>query len=468
MLLFSVAFALRLIPVLLTIDLPIGLDDMFQYDMLARNLAAGNGFRWYGADDLALVRRFINVDLLLPADYDPRGVLTSFRAPLYPFFLAGIYGLVNAAWRFFAARLAQALLGASLAPLTVLLARELFPEQPKLAQLSGWLIALYPTLWLYPIALATENLFFPLVTLALIALLRAVTNGGWQGYALAGLAFGLAALTRSVILAVMPLVAIWLTLQPGLWRERLRPMLVLAAACTLTITPWVARNSLLHGKLTGIESSMGYNLHMGYHPEANGTFTFGPSLELLPYIDDLQRDQAGRELAWGYIQADPEVVPVRAAQKLGHFFDLELRPLIYFYSNGLLGYLPPFLLGLGLAVFGLPWPLLMIGAVLGALAQPLNKPARLTLLIAAGYLLPHLAIMAESRFHLVMLPVVAIFAARAWTERGAIVKLRGRRLTLAVVMIGLLVLNWGSKIARDGEQYATLFGPNGNAAYFDY
>ena len=40
-----IALILRLIPVILARGLGIGLDDMFQYDMLARSLAAGNGFR---------------------------------------------------------------------------------------------------------------------------------------------------------------------------------------------------------------------------------------------------------------------------------------------------------------------------------------------------------------------------------------------------------------------------------------
>jgi hypothetical protein len=47
-----------LIPViLLRAGLGIGLDDMFQYDMLARSLVAGNGFRWYAQEDLEPARR---------------------------------------------------------------------------------------------------------------------------------------------------------------------------------------------------------------------------------------------------------------------------------------------------------------------------------------------------------------------------------------------------------------------------
>jgi hypothetical protein len=49
---FLVALVVRLIPVIMARDLGIGLDDMFQYDMLARSIVAGDGYRWYAQDDL--------------------------------------------------------------------------------------------------------------------------------------------------------------------------------------------------------------------------------------------------------------------------------------------------------------------------------------------------------------------------------------------------------------------------------
>src|SRR5512141_3479704 len=118
---YIVALVFRLIPVILARGLGIGLDDMFQYDMLARSLAAGNGFRWYAQTDLNQLAAYVHFDLTSVKDYDPvRGIPTSFRAPLYPTFLAIVYffsGTGSA--RFFAARLAQAIfLGAPLAPLT--------------------------------------------------------------------------------------------------------------------------------------------------------------------------------------------------------------------------------------------------------------------------------------------------------------------------------------------------------------
>src|SRR5215208_6601022 len=127
---FIVALVLRLIPVILARGLGIGLDDMFQYDMLARSLSAGNGFRWYAQEDLNQLASYVDFDLSSVKEYDPiRGIPTSFRAPLYPTFLALVYVFSGTGFsRFFAARLAQVIfLGAPLAPLTYWVAQKLFP-----------------------------------------------------------------------------------------------------------------------------------------------------------------------------------------------------------------------------------------------------------------------------------------------------------------------------------------------------
>src|SRR5512143_3807491 len=127
---YVIALVLRLIPVILARGLGIGLDDMFQYDMLARSLVSGNGYRWYAQKDLNQLAAYVNFDLSSVKEYDPvRGIPTSFRAPLYPAFLAMVYFFSGTGFsRFFAARLAQAIfLGAPLAPLTYWVALRLFP-----------------------------------------------------------------------------------------------------------------------------------------------------------------------------------------------------------------------------------------------------------------------------------------------------------------------------------------------------
>jgi hypothetical protein len=482
---FLVALVLRLIPVILARGLGIGLDDMFQYDMLARSLAAGHGFRWYAQADLNQLAAFVNFDLSSVKEYDPDlGIPTSFRAPLYPTFLALVYvfsGMDSS--RFFAARLAQAIfLGAPLAPLTYWVAKRLFPlssfmkeergkNQERAARLAAWVVACYPMLLVYPLGLGTENPFFLLLLTSFLFLLNASHHPTSTNFLLAGLFLGLTALTRSVILPFAGLAGLWVWFH----LKQRRGAILFGFAFALTIFPWVARNSLLHHRLTGIETSMGYNLYLGYHPQGNGSFVFGPSLDLLPILDDAERDRIGTQKALEFIQAQPERFIPLAINRLGFFFGLEKRVLMYFYSNNIIGYVPlPLLLTIS-AVLLLPFVFISILAAFG-LAYLRWKPEHILLiLLLLGYILPHVFILSEDRFHLALVPYIAILAAQVWVNGFAPLRVRlqesasGRLLVaLAVFAAFMLTVNWGHELIRDADKIAQLLGPNGNQAHFPY
>jgi 4-amino-4-deoxy-L-arabinose transferase-like glycosyltransferase len=469
---YLLALLLRLVPVLLTRSLGIGLDDMFQYDMLARSLASGNGYRWYALQDLRMLQPYVDFDLTQVA-YDPvRGVPTSFRAPLYPGFLAVVYLVAGTgAGRFFAARLAQAALGALLAPLTYLVARRLFPGEARAAALSAWIVAGYPMLLLYPIGLATENLFFPLMLASFLVLLKATEVPSERHFALAGFLLALTALTRSVIalFAGAAVLWAWFTL------KQRRGALLMALVMLAVVSPWVVRNSLLHHRPSGIESSLGYNLYLGYHPQGDGSFIFGPSLDLLSVLDDAARDRQGTTQALAFIRADPGRVLPLALDRLGFFMGLEKRVLMYFYSNGLVGYLPPAVLLTIAAVILLPFVLVAPAAVAG-LGTLRGKPGELLLLLLLGaYTLPHVLILAEDRFHLALVPYLAALAARVWSGGWRTLGVRWREsrsgrgvVGLVLVAACLLFLNWGLELARDADRIAALLGPNGYQTFFPY
>ncbi len=480
---FIVALVLRLIPVILARGLGIGLDDMFQYDMLARSLAAGNGFRWYAQEDLNQLAAFVDFDLSSVDEYDPMlGIPTSFRAPLYPTFLAIVYSISGTDFsRFFAARLAQAIfLGAPLAPLTYWVAKRLFPlsyslkeergkNVEKSARIAAWVIACYPMLLVYPLGLGTENPFFVLLLSSFLFLLLSIEKPSVIRLLLAGLFLALTTLTRSVIL---PFAVFAFCLLFYLHRKHAIPAIL---SFLLVVSPWIIRNSLLHQKLTGIETSMGYNLYLGYHPQGNGSFVFGPSLDLLTILDDAERDRIGTEKAIEFIQAQPGRVLPLAINRLGFFFGLEKRVLMYFYGNDILGYVPlPLLLTIS-AILLLPFVVIAVSAGLG-LAHLRWRPEHiLLLLLFAGYILPHVFILSEDRFHLALVPYLAILAAQVWDNGLSVLRARWHEssmgkliVTLALCTAVLLIANWGFELVRDADKIAQLLGPNGNQSYFPY
>jgi 4-amino-4-deoxy-L-arabinose transferase-like glycosyltransferase len=468
-----VALVLRLIPVLLSSQLSIGLDDMFQYDMLGRSIVSGNGFRWYAQPDLDLIQQYVQIDLA-GIHYDPRGIETAFRAPLYPAFLALVYFFAGTGpQRFFAVRIVQAFLNALLIPLTYFLARRLFPEKPSVARLAAWAVAFYPILVIFPLALATENLFFILLLGFVLTLVMAAQTRQMRYFVLSGVLIGLTALTRSVILPAGALVALWAWF---LLRERLKA-LALLAAILVVIAPWIVRNSLLYGRLTSIELSMGYNLYVGYHPQSTGTFIYGPSLDLLTIADDAQRERVGTEKAIEFIQADPGRFWYLAVRRLGYFFGLERRALTFFYASNFFGYIPfPLLLMLAL-LFLCPFVIVSCSAAFGLALMRWDRTTLILPLVMGAYLLPHVFLLADDRLHFTLVPLFAILAAVCWTDFvGGWPALQARwqtpagrwALVLAALAVALLFTTWGLELYRDADKLSILFGPTGNMARFTY
>ena len=462
------ALVLRLIPTLLSYDLPIGLDDMFQYDMLARSLAAGDGYRWYAEDDLHLIQQYIDLDFK-GEGYDPRGIVTSFRPPAYPAFLAVIYKIFGFEHRLFAARILQAFLSALLAPLTYLLTKRVFPTSAKAAKWSAVAVSVYPMLVVYPLALATENLLMPLLLGILLMLLKAGETHQTKDYIFVGLLLGFSSLTRSAVSVIVPVAMLW-----AWYYAKDKKALYLIPLFTFLVTvPWAVRNTLLHDKPTYIESTLGYNLYMGYHPDAEGTFQYGVSVDLLPYMDDSERDQVGIQAALEFIKDDPARVPELVLKKLGYFFGIEKRAFSYFYSNNVLGFIPLPILVLVTTVFWLPFVVIGLLAAIGFSFYGWTSNASLVTASVLAYFLPLIFILTDPRMHLPIIPYLAITAAYAWEKRKDIIaktRLASHKTQtiIALTIVGLLVFNWGYEINRDMDKLVALFGPEGNFARFDY
>ena len=165
------------------------------------------------------------------------GIPTAFRPPLYPFLIAML-------WRGDAAPLIplgilQALLGAGTVVLLYHIAHREFGR--RLAIWTAALAAIHPFAAVYTARVMTETLltFFVVV---------GVYFWGTRRSALAGIAFGLAALTHSVVLFFVVSLP-FLALVPA-FRRRLRSHLILAAACFAVVSPWTLRNAVVMHRFT--------------------------------------------------------------------------------------------------------------------------------------------------------------------------------------------------------------------------
>ncbi|HJX39415.1 MAG TPA: glycosyltransferase family 39 protein [Anaerolineae bacterium] len=456
----AVALVLRLIPILLAADMGIALDDMFQYDALAESIRLGQGFTWYG------------------------GIPTAARAPLYPLFLAVVYSLFGHS--FTAARVAQALVASLLPAVVYVLGRRMFSGRVGVA--AAWAVAVYPMFLLYPLGLATENLFFLLVPLTVLCLVMAVDNSRPSYFLLSGLLLALTILTRSVIAVFVVFILPWLWCYGTPGRVAIkRWVLILLPVVALTL-PWSIRNSLLYGRLAFVESSLGFNVYLGYHPQGTGTFDSPIAVDFLERIGAFEHpnletekaaDELGLEEGLRFIREDPGRAAWLLLSKLSHFLRLDKRVLVYFYSNNFLGELSPWALAAIFLVLCLPWVVVLLLSVPGMVLSRLTKETMLIYLLFAYLVGVHVLTMAEPRFHLVMVPFLGIFAAQGAVllrrmkrdyHAGAVQERRSVRwmVALIVLLVILLLVNWAYELHVDMEKLRILFAAGGNTARFTY
>jgi 4-amino-4-deoxy-L-arabinose transferase-like glycosyltransferase len=227
-----------------------GIGDWFFYHWQADDIAAGRGF------DDPFKWRFDHV--LLPSAGHP---------PLYPLALSAISALGGTG------TLAHRLLGLPLGVLTIafvgLLGRRAGGE--RIGLIAAGLCAIYPIMVATDGALMSETLYSPLIALVLLGAWRLLERPAPWVAAATGAAIGLAALTRSEGLLLLPLLAWPAALRGGGPQGgRIVRVLLATAGCLVVIVPWTIRNLDAFGRLVPISNNdstviAGANCDLTYH-----------------------------------------------------------------------------------------------------------------------------------------------------------------------------------------------------------
>lgn len=165
-------------------------------------------------------------------------------APIYSWFLSVIASIFGSeiTWIY----LSQIALTTLTAFLVYRLAYKADGSGPARLALLGF--ALYLPLWIVGLEIHPQMVFLFILILAMILLLKAMDTGKARFYAMAGLAAGLAVLTRSVAIYLpFVLLAVLLFKHPRNWTKHLIFILTFAAV----LMPWTVRNSVnLEGPLS--------------------------------------------------------------------------------------------------------------------------------------------------------------------------------------------------------------------------
>lgn len=359
-----------------------------------------------------------------------------FRAPLYMWVLTGIFALLGE--DLLAARLVQSLFGAATTLLTYLIGRTFVSHRAGLV--AGWVAATYWVMIYYDGELLLESLSTPLNALALwltLRLWRQPVARPWLAAALAGVAYGLAAITRPNIVLFLPVVALLLLWRPPLGAARRLPAVVgLTLGALLPIAPLTAWNTFVEGDFVLIASQGGSSLWIGNNPQSDGATAIIPGTRggwWEGYHDSiaLAEQDAGRPLqasevsdwyaakAWRWMREHPGDALALFVKKLRLLWaDREIgnNHDLHFFAHRF-SWLPQLLP----MTFGFVAPLALIGI------WWLRKRDPAWWLLVA-YLVLYAATIVTffvtARYRMQLLPVLFVFAAAAGLQAIALVRAR--------------------------------------------
>lgn len=323
------------------------------------------------------------------------------RPPLYPSLIAALWWGETAPVT--AVLLLQAVLGAATVALVYLIARERFSRTT--AMLAGIGMVFARSSCLYTAMILTETLFTFLLTLGIFL-------WGRQRSVLAGIVFGLAALTRTTIVPFF-LVLFLLPLLP-LWRRQWRIYITIGIIAVAVSSIWVMRNAITFRRFIPIqESGFGQNLLFGTFETKTlwGQIWTGekwtneqsdhPLAKVGEELDGMGRERERMRIATNRIADDPlHWLVVRAQQYPRLFLDESV-----FYQN------EPFLLMFKGIMFHLCNLIIFALAVFGAFIERARFVSLSHILLFPIFLLLiHLPLWIEPRYSLPIMPMVAILA----------------------------------------------------------
>ena len=366
---------------------------------------------------------------------DTHGTLISLRPPLYPAILAGMYwcfGLENDN----AVRAIQA--GVSL--LTVLLVYRLgvIVYGRRVALWAAALLCFYPSLLAYSNLLLSETYFTFFSVAFTLLVLEAVDRQKLSLLVAAGLAMGLAALTRSILLLFAPLLAVFILLSwKGTWSRRMMAALLPIAVFAAVIAPWTIRNTRVQQTLTTIDVMGGRNAMMGnyeYTPLERSWATVSDvtgdhawyRVLAQDHPDDTARtqgqlDKLALHHALTFVWTHPWLTAQRDLVKLGNFWQLE-REFLAAARDGYFGPLATATsMALAVIVCG-SYAVVILTGIFGACCVP-PVDLRNHCFLLLSILFPcaiHTLIFAHSRYHLPVIPLICVFAAAAIVYRNEI------------------------------------------------
>ncbi|KPL19005.1 MAG: hypothetical protein AMJ92_05430 [candidate division Zixibacteria bacterium SM23_81] len=400
-----------------------------------------------------------------------------FRAPLYAYFLAGIYTLFGHSY--LAARVVQFFIGSLSVLLVYFLGKRTFG--PAVGKIAAALACVNGAFIYFEGELLIPVLIVFLDLVLVLAVLSAQERPAWWRWLGCGAILGLSAIARPNVLLFGAVLVPWVMMRLRRRGLSMKKSLVhisgLLLGTVLTILPVTVRNCAVSGDFVPIASQGGVNFFIGNNQQADGVTAIVPGTRDSwwgGYHDAiaLAEEAEGRSLKasevsnyWfkrglKFVQDDPGAYLRLLLKKLALFWggaEISNNKNIYFYSS-----MTPLLAilirpGPIFCPFGILAPLALVGMLLAWRRK--ERKGQLLTVFVFSYMASVVLFFVNARYRLPVIPFLLPFAAY-----GLVYLFRNRRQARVVPSMGLILalglginLNLaGYPVSRLEDSYARL------------
>ncbi len=380
-----------------------------------------------------------------------------YQDPLYPYFLAFVYSIFGHSYMM--VRIIQAVLGCATGMLIYLLASRLL--NTRVASAAAIIYATYLEFVMFEGMIEKTSLGIFLSTFFLYLLVSGAGNGSTEPkpYLLfaAGFIAALACMVRGNLLIFLPIVVLWLLFR-GAWNRGLlpgiKPAFAFAASALMVISLPSIRNSIIAKEPVLITAQAGQNFYIGNNPTADGSFrpppfmVANPQVERISFSVVLEKKLGGKLSAteasryWFrqsifWIKSKPRDFTRLLWRKCRLFWgSYKLPDNMSWYFMELFSPL--------LRLSPLDYGAIISMAVVGMI---ISIPRRSHLLILYLFIITYsasvIAFFVVSRYRIVILPVLMIFAAASIVRFIELIgSINPRNMLKAAAMFAIFLATW--------------------------
>ncbi len=327
--------------------------------------------------------------------------------PGYPLFLAAVYKVFG--YNNLAPKLANVAMYLAAIGLLYRIALHLMPKRWSLAATT--IVAFFPGLIAFTSLVMTEMLTTFLLMLALLLVLQFDrARVAASRAAILGVIIGYATLVRPVMIVLLPALLVY-----ELWAFRRFKVVILrwsvvGFVAVLIILSWSARNLMVLGEFVPISTNGGVLFYVGNRDGASGTED-EPAFPFHLYPDEVERNRAGYRMGIAFIRQHPLEFLALLPKKVYHLYACDCGAVWFSFSPE--AQLPP--RASAMKWLSQTWYLVVVllaacGVFFKEWRGFLKQHGPLFFLIAGFWTAFHMPFGGEGRFHVPLIPLLALFA----------------------------------------------------------